>query len=141
MLSKFHKNIILFFCVLLILISIIFYRNFLYLISNTSFPKYINPCPDHWNKSIDETDNHLCIASHLNIGKNNNQSINLSKKTIIDGKDKNELTQNNSKYHLDPNFDFKNVYNKNNYCALYEYSKNNKLHWSGITNANYTKYC
>tara|TARA_Y100000389_G_scaffold204951_1_gene261174 strand:+ start:24602 stop:25045 length:444 start_codon:yes stop_codon:yes gene_type:complete len=147
MLSKFHKNIILFFCVLLIFISIIFYRNFLYLISNTSFPKYINRCPDHWDFSGNDTE-HKCHASHLNQLNNFSPVIDL-KQTVtahvgdeVEGE--NYLTRGttyNSNHKLDKNFDFKNVYKKNNYCGLYEYSKKNNLQWSGITNANYTKYC
>ena len=137
MLSKFHKNIIIFFCVLLVVISIIFYRNFLYLISNTSFPKRINRCPDHWDFSGNNTE-HKCFASHLNHLDNYNTVIDLKAK---DSNGKNDLTKNNRKYNLDDNFNFNNVYKKKNYCALYEYSKNKNLHWSGITNANYTKYC
>tara|TARA_B100001173_G_C15746408_1_gene444970 strand:- start:99 stop:563 length:465 start_codon:yes stop_codon:yes gene_type:complete len=154
MLSKFHKNIILFFCVLLIFISIIFYRNFLYLISNTSFPKYINRCPDHWDFSGNDTE-HTCHASHLNQLNNFSPVIDL-KQTVnaadVDAADAGDLVQLGENYltrgttyksnhKLDDNFDFKNVYKKNNYCGLYEYSRKNNLQWSGITNANYTKYC
>lgn len=179
MLSKFHKNIILFFCVLLILISIIFYRNFLYLISNTSFPKYINRCPDHWDFSGNDTE-HKCHASHLNQLNNFTPVIDLKRTVtaadvnaasgrIDEGgqpqdaggsraseargwaaaahglqEGENYLTKGaiyKSNHKLDDNFDFKNVYKKNNYCGLYEYSRKNNLQWSGITNANYTKYC
>jgi len=152
MLSKFHKNIILFFCVLLIFISIIFYRNFLYLISNTSFPKYINRCPDHWDFSGNDT-KHTCHASHLNQLNNFTPVIDL-KRTVTteeaaasnvgEKQGENYLTKGaiyKSNHKLDDNFDFKNVYKKNNYCGLYEYSRKNNLQWSGITNANYTKYC
>jgi len=136
MLSKFHKNLIIFFCVLLIVISIIFYKNFMHLLSNNSYPKYINPCPDHWNKT-DEID-HKCVVNRLNKGTGGTSIINLTKKTG----GKNDLTKDPGiKTKLDDVFEFKNVYNKNNYCALYEYSKKNNIQWSGITNANYTKYC
>ncbi len=136
MLSKYHKNIIIFFCVLLIVISIIFYKNFMHLISNTSYPKHINPCPDHWNKMKDET-HHICVVNQINKGTAPS-TINLTKTTG----GKNDLTNDSLfKTKLDDGFEFKNVYNKNNYCALYEYSKKKNLQWSGITNANYTKHC
>tara|TARA_Y100001935_G_C17295220_1_gene505726 strand:+ start:270 stop:683 length:414 start_codon:yes stop_codon:yes gene_type:complete len=137
MLSKFHKNIIIFFCVLLIFISIIFYRNFIYLIQNTSFPRFIDECPQHWNKKYDAT-SHICIPNKLNLGETNGNNINLTEKTS-DGV--NKLTKDNEDYKLDIDFDFKNVYKKNNYCGLYEYSKNKNLRWSGITDSNYVKYC
>lgn len=137
MLSKFHKNIIIFFCVLLIFISIIFYRNFIYLIQNTSFPRFIDECPQHWNKNDDPT-SHICVPNKLNIGQTDGDTINLTKKT---SSGENDLTSNNIHDKLDNNFDFKNVYRKNNYCALYEYSRTKNLHWSGITDSNYVKYC
>ena len=140
MLSKFHKNIIIFLCVLLIIISIIFYRNFLYLLSNTSFPRYINECPDHWDLSYNSNGEHVCYSSHLN-QLSDGQPINLSRNKRVRTDLQNDLTSNNGKYKLQPNFEFKDVYKKNNYCALYEWSKQNNIHWSGITNSNYTKYC
>lgn len=147
MLSKFHKNIIIFFCVLLVVISIIFYRNFLYLIQNTSFPKYIKPCPDHWDLSANDNQ-HKCIASHLNQLNDYNTVIDLKQTVTAPAADEvqgeNYLTRGTtykSNHKLDKDFDFKNVYKKNNYCGLYAYSRNHNLQWSGITNANYTKYC
>ena len=151
MLSKFHKNIIIFFCVLLIIISIIFYRNFLYLISNTSFPKSINKCPDHWDFSGNDTE-HKCFASHLNQLNDRipvidlKQTVTAAEANAADAADaivagENYLTRGKSNNKLDKDFNFKNVYKKNNYCGLYEYSRKNNLQWSGITNANYTKYC
>tara|TARA_B100000614_G_C14491755_1_gene471005 strand:- start:65 stop:532 length:468 start_codon:yes stop_codon:yes gene_type:complete len=155
MLSKFHKNIIIFFCVLLIVISIIFYRNFLYLLSTTSFPKRINRCPDHWDFSGNNTE-HKCFSTHLNKLDDSLSVIDLKQTVtadeaaaatsagapIVEGE--NYLTKGaeyKSNHKLDKNFDFKNVYKKNNYCGLYAYSKKNNLQWSGITDANYTKYC
>ena len=127
MLSKFNKSVIIFFCILLIVISLIFFQNFKYLLANTSFPAKINKCPDHWETS----GNNKCAASRLNKTPTK-VSFEITKSEISPG---------SPKYKLDDNFDFKNVYKKNNYCALNEYSKTKNLDWSGITNANYTKYC
>lgn len=134
MLSKFNKSVIIFFCVLFIIISLIFFQNYKYLLANTAFPNYINKCPDHW-EYIDSSDNkHKCASNRLN---NGTPDVGPQILTI----DNNNINVANSKYDLDNSFNFKNVYKKNNYCALYEYSKKKSLQWSGITNANYTKYC
>ena len=112
----------------------------MHLLSNNSYPKYINPCPDHWNKTKDET-HHKCVVNRLNKGTVGSSTINLTEPTNgINGINKlSSVAGLTTK--LDDAFEFKNVYNKNNYCALYEYSKKKNIQWSGITNANYTKYC
>jgi len=127
MLSKFNKSVIIFFCILLIIISLIFFQNFKYLLANTSFPAKINKCPDHWEFA----GNNKCLSTRLNKIQND-EILEITKSKI---------SPSGSTYELDDNFDFKNVYKKNNYCALNEYSKKKNLDWSGITNANYTKYC
>lgn len=131
MLSTFNKVIIIVTSIVLI-ISLLIYG----LLINSAqkndykFPPKISKCPDYWDIS-NNNDNTICTVRGINYKDVLYQPINTSVLTV---------DQNNRDISYNTNIMKYN--DKDSICELYEWSNNNKISWSGITNDESLKtYC